>query len=244
MPYTIVIASGKGGVGKSTTAAAIGKAFAAKGKKVLLIDCDAGLSSLDVMLGVGSSTVFSWYDAYLDVCTPDDALIKAAENLYLLTAPVSPISEDAADAVQKVTEGLTDSFDIIIRDAPAGLGTGLKRASYGAENALIIATADAISVKDAAAVAEVIRKVGARNIRLVINRYDIKAAKQGKFLTVDELIDKSYVRLIGIVPEDKNIMYSTVTNRRDPKSKSARAFERVTDRIDGKNIDLTLSLLK
>lgn len=240
----MVIVSGKGGVGKSTIAAALGRALAAKGKRVLLVDCDAGLSSLDVMLGTDSSTVFSWYDAYLDICEPDDALVRVDENLWLFNAPVAPITEEAFDAVKQVTDRLTQEFDIIIRDAPAGLGAGLKRAVNGAGNALVAATADAISVKDAAAVADVLRKNGAQSIRLVINRYDIKAARKGKLLTVDELIDKSYVRLIGIVPEDKNIMYSTVTNVRNPKSKSAKAFERIADRIDGKNIDLTLSLLK
>ena len=244
MPHSMVIASGKGGVGKSTTAAALGRAFAARGKKVLLVDCDAGLSSLDVMLGLGRDNVFSWYDAYKEQCTPDEALIKANENLFLFRAPSEPIKEEAGDAVKKVTAGLSEDFDMIIRDAPAGLGAGLMRAVNGAEFAVVVATADAISVKDAAAVAQVIRKAGAQTARLVINRYDIKAAKNGKLLSVDELIDKSYVRLIGIVPEDKNIMYSTVTNKRNPKSKSSRAFERIADRIDGKNIELTLSLLK
>lgn len=244
MPHTMVIASGKGGVGKSTTAAALGRAFAVKGQKVLLVDCDAGLSSLDVMLGLAKNKVFSWYDAYNGVCAPDEALIKANENLFLLSAPAQPVFEEAADAVKKVTEELHEDFDLIIRDAPAGLGNGLKRAANGAEFAVVTATADSISVKDAAAVAEVIRRMGTETVRLVINRYDVKAAQKGKLLTIDELIDKSSVRLIGIVPEDKNIMYSTVTNVRNPKSKSSRAFGRIAERIDGKNIDLSLSLLK
>lgn len=244
MAQTIVIASGKGGVGKSTATAALGRAFAAAGKKTLLIDCDAGLSSLDVMLGVRDKVLFSWYDAYLGNCSADEAVTEAGEGLFLLTAPGLPLYEEASDAIEKVTAELTDEYDVIVRDAPAGLGAGLMRAAQGAELALIVATADEVSVKGAAAVAELIRKTGIENIRLLINRYDLKAAGKGNLLSVDELIDKSCVRLIGIVPEDKNITYSTVTNVHKANSKSAKAFGRTAARIDGKNVDLILSLLK
>ena len=244
MAQTIVIASGKGGVGKSTATAALGRAFAAAGKKTLLIDCDAGLSSLDVMLGVRDKVLFSWYDAYLGNCSADEAVTEAGEGLFLLAAPGLPLYEEAADAVEKVTEELTGEYDVIVRDAPAGLGAGLMRAAQGAELALIVATADEVSVKGAAAVADLIRKTGIENIRLLINRYDLKAAGKGNLLSVDELIDKSCVRLIGIVPEDKNITYSTVTNVNKANSKSAKAFGRTAGRIDGKNVDLILSLLK
>lgn len=244
MSQTIVIASGKGGVGKSTASAALGRAFAAAGKKTLLIDCDAGLSSLDVMLGVRDKVLFSWYDAYLGNCTAAEALIEAGEGLFLIAAPGLPLYEEAADAIIKTTENLTEEFDVIIRDAPAGLGAGLVRAASGAEMAVIVATADEVSVKGAAAVADIIRKNGVGNIRLLINRYDIKAAAKGKLLSVDELIDKSMVRLLGIIPEDKDIVYSTVTNIRKPNAKSAKAFIRTAQRLDGKNVDLILSLLK
>lgn len=244
MAKTIVIASGKGGVGKSTASSALGRAFAAAGKKTLLVDCDPGLSSLDVMLGVREKVLFSWYDAYLGNCTAQEALTEAGEGLSLLAAPGLPLYEEASDAIVQVTEELAGQYDIIIRDAPAGLGAGLMRAAASAQTALIVATADEVSVKGAAAVAELIRKAGTENVRLLINRYDVRAARRGKLLSVDELIDKSCVRLIGIVPEDKDITYSTVTNAQRKNSKSAKAFARIAERMDGKNIDLSLSLLK
>lgn len=243
MTRSILIASGKGGVGKSTVASRLGRILAEKGQKVLLVDCDAGLSSLDIMLGVSEDVAFNWYDAYLERCTAAEAVIHTQDGPDLLPAPTAVMPEEAPDAVKNAVEALADAYDTVIIDAPAGLSAGLDRAVRAAKKAIVVATADEVSVRGAAALARAVRAKGVEQCRLLINRYDVKAAKKGKLLTVDDIIDKTVVQLLGIVPEDPDITYSTVTGKQNDKSKSAKAFRRVAERIDGQNVPLKLKQL-
>lgn len=244
MKYSVVIASGKGGVGKSTLAARLGLLYATSGLKTLLIDCDAGLSSLDVMLRCGEQTAFSWYDAYTGRCTPEEAVVHCEAGPDLLPAPSQHLPEEAPDAVKAVLDPIKDNYDIVLVDAPAGISQGLRRAANAVKKAIILATADEVSVKDAAVLEKVVKECGIEQTRLVINRYNVKAAKKGKLLTVDEIIDRTSVQLLGIIPEDSEIMYSTVTGKINVRSKSFRAISRISERIKGENIPLSLSLLK
>ncbi|MBQ7637391.1 MAG: P-loop NTPase [Clostridia bacterium] len=244
MAIKIVTASGKGGVGKSTTAAALGMLFSSEGRKTLLIDCDCGLGSLDVLLGKAEETAFNWYDVYSGACSLEDAQIKINGSLSLLSAPVKPPENCGEDCVREIAENAEDGFDFIIIDAPAGVGEGLLRAASAADSALIIATADEVSVRGAEKTDAVLRNAGIKQTRLLINRYSVKEAKKGKLLGIDEVINKTYVRLIGVVPEDKEISAYSVTRKVGKKSKSLAAFKRIADRILGKNVKLTLSLIK
>ncbi|MBQ6897410.1 MAG: AAA family ATPase [Clostridia bacterium] len=244
MAIKTVIASGKGGVGKSTVTKSLGLQFAQKNCNVLLIDCDAGLSSLDIMLGVSERVNFTWGDIAEERCTTDDALIKISDTLTLIPSPKAPLSEEFPDIIKKLTDELQDNYDYIFIDAPAGIGRGLARAARGAEKALVTATADEVSVTGAGTVQRVLKENGIKESRLLINRYNVKAAKKGLLLTVDEIIDKTLVQLIGIIPEDKNIMYSTVSEKKLKTKKSDGAFERIAGRISGKYIPLELSQLK
>ena len=244
MAIKTVIASGKGGVGKSTVTKSLGLQFSKKGCNVLLIDCDAGLSSLDIMLGVSERVNFSWGDVAEERCTPSDALIKISDTLTLLPSPKAPLSEEFPDIIKRLTEELGDDYDYIFIDAPAGIGRGLTRAARAADKALVVATADEVSVTGAGTVQRVLSENGIKESRLLINRYNVKAAKKGLLLTVDEIIDKTLVQLIGIIPEDKNIMYSTVSEKRLRTKKSDGAFGRIAGRISGKYIPLELSQLK
>ena len=244
MTRSILIASGKGGVGKSTIACRLGIALAEQGQRVLLVDCDAGLSSLDVMLDATGDVVYHWYDVYQGNCEASDAVIKTDEGVDLLPAPYSPIGDEAPDGVKNAVDALAEDYDIVLIDAPAGLNAGLKRAAAAAKKAVVVATADEISVKGAAAVARTVKEQGLEQCRLLINRYEVKAAQKGKLLTVDEIIDKTAIQLLGIIPEDREITYSTVTGRYNEKSKSAKAFRRITKRVEGENVPLKLSQLK
>jgi len=244
MAIKTVIASGKGGVGKSTITKSLGLQLSEKGASTLLIDCDAGLSSLDIMLGVSEKVNFTWGDIAEERCTTEDALMKISDNLTLLPSPKRPLTKDFPDIIKNLTEELQDDYDYIFIDAPAGIGRGLHRAAAGADKALVVATADEVSVTGAGTVQKVLGENGIKESRLLINRYDVRAAKKGLLLTVDEIIDKTLVQLIGIVPEDKNIMYSTVSEKRLKTRKSDSAFLRIAGRISGKYIPLELSQLK
>ena len=244
MAIKTVIASGKGGVGKSTITKNLGLYFASLGRRTLIIDCDAGLSSLDIMLSCSESVNFTWSDIADGNCETADALMKIYENLTLLPSPRVPLTEDYGDIIERLTKELDDEYDYIFIDAPAGVGRGLRRAAAGAEKSLIVATADEVSVKGAATVENVLRECGITASRLLINRYDVRAAKRGRLLTIDEIIDKTSVQLIGIIPEEKNIMYSTVSTRRLRTKKCDGAFSRIAMRIEGKYIPLELSQLK
>ncbi len=241
MATKIVIASGKGGVGKSTTAAGLGKALARQNVNTLLIDCDAGLASLDTMLGCRESAAFGWFDVFNGSCQPADAVTSVFDNLSLIIAPVSTVDSDSQDAIKDLTAALDKNFDVIITDAPAGLGTGVLRAAAAADYGIIVATGDEISVKGAAAVDEKLREAGVSDTRIIINRYDLKAAKKGKLMTVNKVIDDSLVRLIGIIPEDEILLYRSSKKK---KNLSSGAFDRIAQRIMGKNVELKLSLLK
>ena len=244
MAIKTVIASGKGGVGKSTVCKNLGLYFSSVGKRTLLIDCDAGLSSLDIMLGVSDRVNFTWTDVYDESCSIEDSILKINENLYLLPSPRAVLKEEYEDAIKSITEKLDTSFDYIFIDAPAGVGRGFTRAAQGATKALVVATADEVSVKGASTVASLLHDEGVNEARLLINRYDLKAAKKGRLLTVDEIIDKTLVQLIGIIPEDTNIMYSTVSEKKLKTKRSDGAFMRIAKRICGENVELKLSQLK
>ena len=244
MAIKTVIASGKGGVGKSTITKSLGLQFSGKCCNVLLIDCDAGLSSLDIMLGVSERVNFTWGDIAEERCTTADALIKINDTLTLLPSPRAPLSEEFPDIIKRLTDELQDNYDYIFIDAPAGIGRGLGRAARGADKALVVATADEVSVTGAGTVQRVLKEYGIKESRLLINRYNVKAAKKGLLLTVDEIIDKTLVQLIGIIPEDKNIMYSTVSEKKLKTGKSDSAAARIAARISGRYIPLELSQLK
>lgn len=244
MAKKTVIASGKGGVGKSTISAGLGYAFAEKGLKTLVIDCDAGLAGLDIIFGCSEKVNFTWSDISEERCTVNDAVTEINEKLFFIPSPSERLTEDYEDAIKNISEKLNDEYDIILFDAPAGLGRGLKRTLTAADNLIVVATADEISVKGAYALEKTAQEHGISESRLIINRYDIKAAKKGKLLTIDEIIDKTSVQLIGIVPEDKNIMYRSVSRKKLKTAKSDKAFMRIAKRINGEYEELILSQLK
>lgn len=244
MTNKISVTSGKGGVGKTTISAGLATVFSSAGIKTLLIDCDAGLPGLDIMLGISDKVNFTWYDVYCERCEASDAVIQINDSLHLIPAPKYAPDEDCPDAVKNTVEKLEDSYDIIIADAPAGLGRGLMRAIRATDNALIVATADEISVKGASGVDRVLRENGISQTRLLINKYNVKSAVKGKLLTVDEIIDKTAVQLIGIIPEDNNLQYKTVYKKSLRTVKSQKAFMRISKRINGEGVSLSLSQLK
>lgn len=244
MSKKIIITSGKGGVGKSTASAAIGTILNNMGKKTLLVDCDAALSSLDIMLTQSERAVFSWVDAAKGSCELQQAILKSDTAPHLLPAPRKRTDEMNDIDFRELFTEVENDYDYIIFDSPAGLGSGFKRAARAADFGVCIATADEICVKDAAAVHNALIANGVKKNRLLINKYSIPMAKKGKLLTVDEIIDTTFIQLIGIVPLDKSLPYSGLTEFFKKKNKAYRAFERIAKRFDGQNVELLIKLIK
>lgn len=242
MAEKFLIASGKGGVGKSTVTSFLAKAFEQDGKSVLAIDADTGLGALDVMFGVSDKKLNTWGDV-MNGCDLKNAVIKVSEKLHLLASPAFLPDDIPEDVFVKIAFDAEKDYDVVLFDAPAGIDDSLKRAAKAADRAIFIATADEISVKCAAAVAEKAKDYGIApsDMRLIVNRFVKKAALKQRLLNIDGVIDKSGVMLLGILPEDKKIPYSSVTGIfPDKKSRFVKAVNRVYSRINGSSIPLKL----
>lgn len=245
MANKIVIASGKGGVGKSTLTAGLGRIAARKGIKTLLIDCDAGLGSLDILLGCDQDCTFNWMDLYEERCNAEDALIKVSENLTLLPVPRSLETDYPEDAIKTFLDKHENDYDLIFIDAPAGIDDGLKRAAMGADRAIVVATPDTVSVRGAWTVARVLTQNGIKEARLVINRFDYKSVRKKRQFNIDDAIDKTAVQLIGVVPEESKLISACVTGKQLKKNSLAeKAFDRILQRIYGANVPLRISYFK
>jgi len=244
MGDVIAVASGKGGVGKSTFAWLAASAFSSMGRKVLLIDLDAGLNALDILFGVREKTVFGWNDALADRCSVSDAVTDCGNNIHLLS---SPAELNDCKSVRDIILALRDRYDHIILDAPAGLEGGFRDAVENCDRAIMAATPDIISVQGAAAAAREAVKLGLdiTDQRIVVNRFVKKEAKKTRLLNIDGVIDSSGVRLIGVIPEDRALVCMSVTGKR-PSQKSAvmQAAQRIARRIEGENVPLDLKHIK
>ncbi len=244
MSDVIAVASGKGGVGKSTFSWLLGRAFASMGRKTLLMDLDAGLNALDILFGVRENTVFGWNDVCEGRCSVDDALMRCGENIDLLA---SPSEMKDSDALSDIIKSMREKYDHIILDAPAGLESGFSLAVKCCDKTIMIATPDAVSVQGAAKAARKAAGYGVdiTNQRIVINRFLKKEAKKSRLLNVDGVIDSSGVRLLGIIPEDKALVCMSVTGK-SPKKKSEvySASKRIAMRAEGKNVPLDFKHMK
>ncbi|MBQ8209417.1 MAG: AAA family ATPase [Clostridia bacterium] len=247
MAEKILIASGKGGVGKSTFSVFLAKNLAGKDKKVLVIDSDTGLGSLDILFGVPDKVVNSWADVIADGCDAKQAVLEISTNLYLMPSPRFFEGEIPDDIFKNITRQLDDEYDVVIIDASAGIDDNLKRCAYACDRAIFVATADEISVRCAASAAIEVQKHGILydDMRIVINRYVKKAALKSKLLNIDGVIDKTGISLLGILPEDKKVPFMSVTND-TPSSKSVfiGAVDRIADRMLGKNVPLNFKKFK
>lgn len=247
MAEKILIASGKGGVGKSTVSVFLSKTFSQSGKKVLAIDSDTGLGALDILFGVSEQIVNTWADIISGGCEPSDAIIKISENLHLMPSPRIFGGDIPDDIFINTVSEFEDEYDIIIIDASAGIDDNLRRCSYACDRAVFVATADEISVRCAESAAIEVQKYGmdADDIRLIINRFVKKAALKSMLLNIDGVIDKTGICLLGILPEDKSVPFMSVTNV-SPASKSTfvAAMGRIAERMQGKYVPLNLKKFK
>ncbi len=234
----ILFTSGKGGVGKSTLATVFAKVQAARGKTVLMIDCDVCLRTLDIMLSVSSLVLYDWYDVVEENCNPDAALVYAG-NIKLLAAPTGEVLVDATD-FEKLIKTYEHEFDYIVLDCPAGVGDVFEAAVAVVDIAFVVSTPDAVCARSAGVAAKRAQQMGTE-CNLIINRFKKDIVTGGRGLNLDEVIDATGARLIGVVPEDSSLALSTLNGELvDPSSKSAKAMKRIVRRLDGEYVPLKI----
>ena len=208
MDNVIVVASGKGGTGKSTVCICLSVALVKQGKRVLLIDCDCGMRGLDIMLDMEQDIIFDASDAVCGNCTFGEAVYKSKnnENLYLMAAPFDTENELSPSVFTQLVNSVKDSFDFVLIDSPAGIGSGFETAAAPADRALIVTNAEPTGVRGAVKVRRKLESMGKTNIRLVINRFDRKLFTQlGFYEDLDSVIDATQTQLIALVPFDIRI---------------------------------------
>ncbi len=243
MAHIYTVLSGKGGVGKSTLCANIAISLSQQGKKVLLIDGDVSLRSLDLLLGLDEMLLYDWSDVLSERCDNAKARLFFDDNLQLLAAPLEYPENLNAETFKSLLSQYSENYDYIIIDSPAGIGELPLIYAECAHTCLIVATPDNVSARSAYVAGTELIKAGIDDNRLflIINRFDPFAVIRGKYLNIDEIIDITYLKLLGVVPEEKKIMYTSVMDTELSKSCKAKiCFNNIAGRIMGKEIPLNL----
>ncbi|AYZ73851.1 septum site-determining protein MinD [Fusobacterium necrophorum] len=243
MSQVIVVTSGKGGVGKTTTTANIGAGLAEKGHKVLLIDTDIGLRNLDVVMGLENRIVYDLVDVIEGKCRIPQALIKdkRCSNLSLLPAAQIRDKNDINEEQMKtLVEALRKDFDYIIIDCPAGIEQGFKNAIAAADRAIVVTTPEISAARDADRIIGLLEANGIKEPKLIINRIRMDMVKENNMLSLEDMLDILAITLIGVVPDDESIVIST--NKGEPliyrgESLAAKAYRNIVERIDGKEVE-------
>ena len=236
---TIVITSGKGGVGKSTATANIGAALALEGKRVAVVDMDIGLRNLDVILGLENRIVFTVVDAVKGKCRISQAAIKdrRIDNLYLIPASQSD-NKDVLKPEEMIRfcEDLRKEFDFILMDCPAGIERGFENAVAGADEAVVVCTPEVSSIRDAD---RIIGLLYSRSItpKLVVNRIVPEMVEKGDMLSHEDVVDILSIDLLGLIPMDDQVVISTNTGTPLVTQKGSLAGEalwRIAMRLNGR----------
>lgn len=244
MGEVIVVTSGKGGVGKTTTTANVGTGLAMLNKKVVLVDTDIGLRNLDLVLGLENRIVYTLVDVIEGSCRLKQALIKDKrfDNLYLL--PCAQTREKTAvnpDQMKVLTDELRKDFDYVIMDCPAGIEQGFKNAIAGVNRALVVTTPEVSAIRDADRIIGLLEANGITDNSLIVNRIRMDLVKKGEMMSIDDVVDVLAIKLIGAVPDDENIVIAT--NQGEPlvgkeNTPAGRAYMNISKRILGEDIPL------
>lgn len=239
----IVVTSGKGGTGKTTSVGAIASCLAALGYKTLCIDCDVGLKNLDLTLGLSDMTLSDFNDCINGTKSLSDAAVghPKIENLYFISAPstLKPENIDREKMRDLISEA-KKQYDYCLIDSPAGMGAGFELAAAGADMAIIVATGDLSSIRDGQRVSAELASIGIQNVRLLVNRVKPKLFRRTKS-TVDHMIDSVGAQLLGVISEDENVILAA--NLETPlilfeNRKAAKQFLNVAKRITGQRVPL------
>jgi septum site-determining protein MinD len=244
MGRAIVVTSGKGGVGKTTVSANLGTALAQLGHSVVLIDADIGLRNLDVVMGLENRIVFHVVDAIRGKCAVQKALIKdrRLENLWLLPASQTDDKDSVTpEEMRSLVHELKQTHDFVIIDCPAGIEMGFKNAIAGADEAVVVATPEVSSIRDAD---RVVGLLAAADVpaRLIVNRINAALVKKGDMLSQADVIEILALELLGAIPMDDQIV--ATTNKGVPavlevstKSLAAKELQRIAKKLAGYEVE-------
>lgn len=236
MARKIMFASGKGGVGKSSLTAGIATALCDLGFKTLVIDFDIGMGCLDLILSSDDTGIFNWGDVINDTCDAMTA-IRSSIGPKLLVAPMHFDDNFTVDAVKKFMEIYDREFDYILFDSPAGIKGGFELAAACADEGIIISTPDDVCVRVGLYAGNKLFENGLTDVKLIINRFNKRRTKRGSYLNIDEVINATYLQLIGVVPEDKKLNLCSVTGMQTlTKSKAKNSFMRIAKRLEGVHV--------
>jgi septum site-determining protein MinD len=242
MGEALVITSGKGGVGKTTTVANLGVGLALLANKVVLVDADIGLRNLDVVMGLENRIVYDLVDVVEGRCRSKQALIrdKRYETLYLLPAAQTRDKNAVSpEQMKKLCEELKAEFDFVLVDCPAGIEQGFRNAIAGADRALIVTTPEVSAVRDADRIIGLLEAAGLGGARLIINRIRPDMVRRGDMMDIDDILEILAIDLIGIVPDDERIIVST--NRGEPlvaadNALAGQAYRNIVRRLLGEEV--------
>ena len=243
MGEVIVITSGKGGVGKTTTTANIGAGLSKLEKKVVVIDTDLGLRNLDVVMGLENRIVYNIVDVIEGSCRLKQALIKDKRfpELYLLpSAQTKDKSSVSPEQMKKLVEDIRDEFDFILLDCPAGIEQGFQNAIAGADRSIVVTTPEVSAIRDADRIVGLLEANEMTRIDLIINRIRMDMVKRGDMLKVEDVCDILSIPLLGVIPDDEQVVVST--NQGDPlvggSSLAGQAYVNICHRLMGEDVPM------
>lgn len=240
----ITVTSGKGGVGKTTTTANIGAALALRGKQVVCLDADIGLRNLDVVMGLENRIVYDIVDVVEGRCKINQAMIKDKRIPGLFLIPAAQTRDKNAvspNDMIRICAELREIVDFVVIDSPAGIERGFRNSIAPADEILIVTNPEVSAVRDADRIIGIIEAEEKGPAYLAINRVNVKMVRQGEMLESEDILDLLGISLIGVIPEDEQVIVST--NRglpiaTDEKNIAGKAFRNIAGRLDGEEIPL------
>ena len=240
MGTVITVTSGKGGTGKTTVTGGVASCLARLGRRVLCIDMDIGLRNLDISLGLSDRALMDFADVALGNCPLARAAVSHPDlpNLSLLTAPMRLPPHVTAGSIRALLRTARDRYDYIFIDCPAGLGPGFQLATCGADRALVVATNDASSLRDAQRAVEELYHL--RQVHLVMNRIQPKLLRELR-TTIDDAMDAAGLPLIGVIPEDRRVILAANMGRPlilEGRRGAANACLNIAKRIEGYRVPI------